>query len=57
MIRPSKELILPMPEKENKKEVQKIRKVSSEPIKVKVIYGDGDLIDCMTSVMRIHKTK
>ena len=57
MIRPSKELILPMPEKENKKEVQKIRKLSSEPIKVKVIYGDGDLIDCMTSVMRIHKTK
>ncbi|MGC4019485.1 MAG: hypothetical protein QM793_09885 [Muricomes sp.] len=45
-----------MPEKENKKEVQKIRKCS-EPIKVKVIYGDGDLIDCMTSVMRIHKTK
>lgn len=46
-----------MSDKKDKKGTKKMKKASSEPIRVKVIYGNGTLTDCMQSVMRIHMGK
>lgn len=49
-----------MPEKKGKEKKKKEERQQSkqaetvEAIRIKVIYGEGRLIDCMESVIRLH---
>lgn len=47
-----------MPEKnrkeKNEERQQRTRAETVEAIRIKVIYGESRLIDCMESVMRLH---